>query len=312
MDTSDKFNIITNNWDIVFISLPAIVIKKVPEAYARLSAIEHPRVGEKVLEWNGLLYTFEANNSWTGVPATDAIIAQTIEDNIDDSELDPCTKRVMDKLKLSTENDISKMINRFNPATSVFNIKMSTGKVRNTVNWAETTKAASSAADVNMVFNEDYIKGTLFGTRPTDLSVATTMAHEIIHAYLISLLEDHLKNSSVGINDFPTIFDAYVQQQASKNTSILPDAHHELIAGKYVNAIASAIEQFHLGDTFHSGYPRQVYLDMAWGGLKETKIFNKTYPQGSTYRDRILNRINTEMKGTPYQGYTPLGTPCKN
>jgi len=240
------------------------------------------------------------------------LIAQAIEDKIDDSALDPCTKGVLDKLKLSTEKDVSKMINRFNPATSVFNIKMSTGKVRNTVNWAETTKAASSAADVNMVFNEDYIKGTLFGTRPTDLSVATTMAHEIIHAYLISLLEDHLKNSSVGINDFPTIFDAYVQQQASKNTSILPDAHHELIADKYVNAIASTIEQFHLGDTFHSGYPRQVYLDMAWGGLKGTKIFNKTYPQGSADRDRILDRINTEMKGTPYQGYTPLGTPCKN
>ncbi|MBQ0907656.1 hypothetical protein KBJ98_02945 [Flavobacterium sp. F-328] len=182
----------------------------------------------------------------------------------------------------------------------------------NADDWAQTTKAASSATDVNMVFNEDYIKGTLFGTRPTDLSVATTMAHEIIHAYLISLLEDHLKNSTVGINDFPTIFDAYVQQQATKNTSILPDAHHELIAGKYVNVIATTIEQFHLGDTFHSGYPSQVYLDMAWGGLTGTKIFNKTYPEGSADRERILDRINTEMKGTPYQGYTPLGTPCKN
>ena len=88
--------------------------------------------------------------------------------------------------------------------------------------------------------------------------------------------------------------------------------HHELIADKYVNAIASAIEQFHLGDTFHSGYPRQVYLDMAWGGLQGTYIFNKTYPQGSAGRDKILARINTERKGSPYQGYTPLGTPCKN
>ena len=237
---------------------------------------------------------------------------------IDDNALDPCTKGVLDKLKLSTEKDISKMINRFNPASSVFNIKMSTGKVtKPSVNWAETTKVAGSATDVNIVFSEDYVKGSLFGTPPTDLSVATTMAHEIIHAYLISLLEDHLKNSSVGINDFPTIFDAYVQQQATKNTSILPTAHHELIAKDYVDAIASTIEQFHLGDTFHSGYPRQVYVDMAWGGLQGTYIFNKTYPKDSTDknfkdRERILDRINTERKGTPYQGYTPVGTPCKN
>jgi hypothetical protein len=33
---------------------------------------------------------------------------------------------------------------------------------------------------------------------------------------------------------------------------------------------------------------------------------------GSADRERILDRINTEMKGTLYQGYTPLGIPCKN
>jgi hypothetical protein len=76
--TRFKFNATTNNWDIVFISLPVLVINKVPEAYARLSAVEYPRVGEKVLEWDGLLYTFEANNR-DRCSTKDQLIAQTIE-----------------------------------------------------------------------------------------------------------------------------------------------------------------------------------------------------------------------------------------
>ena len=242
---------------------------------------------------------------------------QAIEDKIDDSELDPCTKGVLDKLKNTTEKDISKMINRFNPDGSIFNIKMATGKVTDQNDKAQTTKVNGSATDVNIVFSEDYIKGTLFGSPPTDLSVATTMAHEVIHAYLISLLAEHNACASDGICDFPTIFDAYVQHQSTKNTTILPDAHHELIAKDYVYAIASTVEQFHLGDTFVTDYPRQVYIDMAWGGLIGTYIFNKNYPddpadKNFNDRERILDRINTEFKGTPYQGYTPVGTPCKN
>ncbi|TDE00386.1 hypothetical protein [Flavobacterium sandaracinum] len=131
------------------------------------------------------------------------------------------------------------------------------------------------------------------------------------------MLAEHNACASDGRCDFPTIFDVYVKHQSTKNTIILPDAHHELIAKDYVYAIASTIEQFHLGDTFATDYPRQVYIDMAWGGLIGTYIFNKNYPDDPTDknfndRERILDRINTELKRTPYQGYTPVGTPCEN
>ena len=75
--------------------------------------------------------------------------------------------------------------------------------------------------------------------------------------------------------------------------------HHELIAYKYVNVIASTIEQFHLGDTFHSGYPRQVYLDMAWGGLHKTIAFEKL---DSSTKERILSVIAGEATGKDYNG----------
>jgi hypothetical protein len=55
------------------------------------------------------------------------------------------------------------------------------------------------------------------------------MAHEIIHAYLISQFSIGRNKTygTLGIYDFPTIYDAYVQQITKKLT--LP-GHHELIA----------------------------------------------------------------------------------
>jgi hypothetical protein len=59
-----------------------------------------------------------------------------------------------------------------------------------------------------------------------------------------------------------------------------------------------------------------VYLDLAWGGLVGTHVFNKNYPNDPTdknYNEReiILSRINTEKLGTQYGINSPIGTPCK-
>ena len=55
---------------------------------------------------------------------------------------------------------------------------------------------------------------------------------------------------------------------------------------------------------------------MAWGGLQETQIFNKNYPDDPNHknykdRERIFGRINTEKNGSEYGINTPIGTPCK-
>ena len=55
---------------------------------------------------------------------------------------------------------------------------------------------------------------------------------------------------------------------------------------------------------------------MAWGGLQGTYIFNKNYPNDPNHknykdRERILDRINAEKKGSQYYSATPIGTPCK-
>ena len=207
---------------------------------------------------------------------------------------------------------MSKVDGLWSQVGSIFNLNMSTGTVVHNRNFAETTKVKNSNTDINIVFNENYIGGYL-GKRPTDLSVATTMAHEIIHAYLISLLVDNNAGGCSGICEFPTIFDAYVQYQINKDVNLIPNAHHELIAEKYVIAIASTIQEFHIGGTVVN--PSQDYLDLAWGGLIDTKAFILKYPddvndKNYAERTRIIDRITSESYGYPRGSTMPIGTPC--
>jgi len=275
-----------------------------------------PVGGASGMTWDA---TAGGGGSGSGITApTNEQIAAELEKKIDGTNLDACTQGVLDKLKNLKQGDIAKMINRFNPGGSIFTINMSTGVVTVPNDLAQTKPMSGSSTDINMVFNKDYISGKGNVAPPTDLSVATTMAHEIIHAYLISLLEEYKVGGSLGIYDFPTIYDAYVQQQINKdkNKSLTVEKHHELIASDYVNAIASTIEEFHTGQPVTSGFPKQVYLDMAWGGLTGTAIFNKNYPNdpnNKNYKDRerILTRINTEKLGSIYGTTMPIGTPCK-
>nr|WP_315155112.1 hypothetical protein [uncultured Flavobacterium sp.] len=314
ISTKYKYNSQTNTWVIIEVILPSLVIQNSPEYYYYLIII-YPVDNQKVTGPDGFIYTYEsASGNWVGEPSSST--AEKIEDQIDDSLLDACTKDVLTKLKTATQSDIATMISRFSPSGSIFNIKMSTGQVIDPNNFAETAKVKGSSTDVNMVFKEDYIKGTNNDNPPTDLSVATTMVHEIIHAYLISLLEENKTCGASGICDFPIIYDAYVQQQITKDPNKIPEAHHELIAEKYVNSIALTIQEFHTGQPVVSGFPYQVYLDMAWGGLIGTYVFNKTYPDDPNHKNykervRILARVNTEKLGSQYGIYSPIGTPCK-
>ena len=100
-----------------------------------------------------MLYTYEqGQDSWVGEPATDELLAEAIEEKIDDSQLDACTRAVLEKLKKSTQNDIANMINHFNAGGSIFNINMSKGSVSDPNDLAQTKKTYGSNTDIDMVF----------------------------------------------------------------------------------------------------------------------------------------------------------------
>lgn len=51
----------------------------------------------------------------------------------------------------------------------------------------------------------------------------------------------------------------------------------------------------------------QIYLDLAWGGLREAPIFNTVYPSGSANAIRINSRHSCEHLGYLIHGQIPAG-----
>lgn len=242
------------------------------------------------------------NNGAGGNSAGDK--AQAIEDQIDDSKLDPCPKEVLNKLKNTTVCDITNVLTKLG-ANTIYNVKIQSGNsggfpantVRNGINDYTVT-----------VSNDHY-------TSSTDLFKASNILHEVIHAFFMSLIDDYTASQNPSVfNEFPALFQKFVD---TKYPGSKEDAHHEEMANFYVDAIGAALQEFQTGVALPNGVkPNQLYTDLAWGGLSHAPIYDKYFFNKPQEKSRIENRYSCESNGgtagsgTPSQ-QTAIGKPCK-
>jgi hypothetical protein len=207
----------------------------------------------------------------------------------------------MEKLKMATNSDIANVMAKLD-ATNLYNLTMKMGTV-NPGNYAATTKVSKNNYLVTVTQN-DF-------TTASKLYRATSLLHETIHAYMLSVVDDYnTYPTNAPFTDFPELFKIYVSK--INNVDNAEIAQHEDMANKYVDAIASALEEYQISTT---GLPssladKQVFLDMAWSGLQNTDVFDTKFPLGSANRARILARIGAELNGVYSQGQYAVGQPC--
>lgn len=225
--------------------------------------------------------------------------AQSIEDKIDYSSLDSCPKEIMELLKKATNNDISKILTILG-ASDIYTVNM---VMKPADTYAETQRISKYNYEIR-VDRDRYTGGT-------KLFKATAFIHEIIHAYFLSIVDDYNYTPSTALPSFPELFEAFVIKEHP--TSIdKQDAQHLAMANKYVDAMASALQEYDAN--YMIDY--QVYQDMAWGSLRDAPIFEKKFPLGSANNIRITNRYKAESsghavdQGTPNQ-QIPVGKICK-
>jgi hypothetical protein len=243
-------------------------------------------------------------------------ISDVLEEKIDYTLLDTCPKAIMDKLKNAANNDIKVIYEKLGVG-DVYAITMTTGTMKDVNNIAETIK--NSKNSYNITISSNYLNGVRsWGTDspPTDLSIATTITHEIIHAYLLSVVDGYNVDSTNENTPFPALYDAYEKKKTTAGSQADVYAQHEIIANKFVNIIASTVQEFHTGESINSGYPMQAYLDLAWAGLVGTSIYKRNYPNDQNHknyaaRGRIENRIVAETYNSSRGDQNPLGKPCK-
>jgi hypothetical protein len=227
-------------------------------------------------------------------------VANTIEENIDYSQLDACPKAVFEKLKNASSSDIVNILNNLG-ANSIYKVNI---VMKPATTYAEAQRISKNNYEIR-VNRDSYTDGTT-------LFKATALIHEVIHAYFLSIVDDYNNNypTNAPMADFPSLFEAYVKK-TYPNSNSTRDAQHKAMADKYVDAMASALQEFDANYTV----PYQVYKDLAWGGLSGAPIFDETFKPGSEESIRIINRFKCESlgraveMGTPNQ-QTPVGKKC--
>jgi hypothetical protein len=228
---------------------------------------------------------------------------QTIENNIDDSDLDDCHKAILDKLKNGTTADIKSIFDKLGGKTDVYTLTFKVGN--NYGNPASTNWTSPNC--YKTVLDNDFlygIDGTGINKPPTDLAIGAVMIHEMVHAYFFSLLDD--KNSGItgAFDNFDLLYNNYV----TKTFAGADDAQHAQIWKSFIGNLASTLQEYHTGNGTN---PSQFYTDIILGTLSKTKKFKDTYPEGTVEFSRIMNTFLTEKNnGSNDPNYTPKGKPC--
>jgi hypothetical protein len=261
------------------------------------------------------------NGSGGGTSApTSAQIAAALEEQIDGSQLDRCTKAVLDKLKNLTQNDIANIFEKFGvPVNGTYTLKIVIGTTSMSVALADTKRVSKN--NYLITISEPYLKGTENNQMPpTDLAIAAIVIHEIIHAHFFALYDDFHNNGNICAYDN---YDCLFMEYASKNFEGTTDPQHSQMFENYIDVMANALQEFQTGIPVSStGKADIFYHDLALSTMAGTQIFKDRYPlnyNASNYeeRRRIVNNRTAEDKNITIDDaengkYIPKGKSCTN
>jgi hypothetical protein len=237
-------------------------------------------------------------------------VALQIENQIDDTLLNPCSKGVFQQVKNTTNCDFASVLVKLNSKASVYNTKI--------ISQVPPTGYAPAQTIKNSPFNYTIYISTDYTTK-TKLFIATSLLHEMVHTYFMSIYDDYYNGNPPNpnaYNDFSYLFDFYVKKKYPTSTDPA-DIHHQQLATDYTDAIARALQEYQTGTPVPNNVPPdQIYSDLAYGSLKDAPaVFDALFPLGNPNRQRILNRYACEQVGSTIGAGTPaeqnpIGQPC--
>jgi hypothetical protein len=206
-----------------------------------------------------------------------------------------CHKEILQGLIGGTQHELRRIFEKFNanqPVPISYNVKFQYGECAGFPDATSCNGSRLSNGFAQITINKDV------NTSATDLSLARTIMHEMLHAYL--LFEENYPSNC----DINCLIGKYIYTYGGSN---LNPAHHALfVETKFLNDIAAELKNY----ATHVGYNvnalgTQFFKDMAWGGLHETNVF-KSLPIADQLR--INNRIRAELENKNQGSTAPMGT----
>lgn len=207
------------------------------------------------------------------------------KEKIDDTELSECASKILDSIQMQSSGSVVGIIHRFAGVIPGYDWKIKSGTLPISINGRTNpmTGGAVTVIDVNK-----YANGT-------DLSLARTIMHEAVHAYLVS----YFKNDPLRAN---LEYSIMLQEYTSLKNPDLNAVHHDEIVRQFKADIAGSLTEYGTarGYTFSSSQEKvQFYSDMAWGGLSETRAFKAL---SAAEKLRIENTLLIEQYGVNSNG----------
>ncbi len=167
-------------------------------------------------------------------------------------------------------------------------------------NLREST--AASTTGVSTSINDLYLENA------TQLSIARTMIHEMVHAFLNVKYADPIH---MGF-DFRRKMESYAEETGCDIYDV--EAFHHNFMGQYVDAMAVSLYAWDTKYASGGNLEWEYYRAMAFGGLftKENGMIEETYSfqilvPSQAERDKIKNILKNEQNGNS----NSKGTKCK-
>ncbi len=223
-----------------------------------------------------------------------------ISKGIRNLHLDPCPSGILSELKNLKQNNIAMIISRFGTPKSVYNWELISTLPSENINKADTKRRVG-------IDSYDYVTkiDSIYTTKATKISIARTILHEMLHAYMLSHIDDVKDGNISDVLSFPTLWQKLRSINAIPGSSL--SAQHDQMAQKFIEPLKEALKEWHKNDKRSDEY----YEDMAWGALIDTDTFEHYYPKDSKSYKRVLNRNAAEDEGSNSNGVFPLGKKCK-
>ncbi len=206
----------------------------------------------------------------------------------------------MTDVKNLSQGSVGQIIQKFSGTVPGYNWELKDGVLTGGQNAFTSQLYNRTTGTVTTTFDESKFKSS------TDLSIARTILHESVHAYLVA----YFKVDPLGASkSYPDLVSDWAKGiYGDQNTN-----QHAEFVRSFVNEIAVALEEY--GITKGYSHSSQFYNDLAWGGLThtgavdasgnpiETTWFQTAVPS-STDRKRIVDNIAIELTGKDFTGTT--------
>lgn len=147
---------------------------------------------------------------------------------------------------------------------------------RDTINYVGTTFTVTRTLDSAKIKNA------------TDLYVAGTFLHEVIHAYMATVMlrvKQGVTLANIQAMTYDSLFNEYIDTLTARNAPTLTNQsfpqryQHNYMQSKLLDAIAEALKTFddnRIGDD-------EYYWYIAWKGLFKTDAFEQHWPNFDTW-----------------------------